>query len=35
MDLSAQIGRDVETTREYFVRRRMEQEVAAAGLEVE
>ncbi|HKI00451.1 MAG TPA: bifunctional riboflavin kinase/FAD synthetase [Thermoanaerobaculia bacterium] len=35
MDLSAQIGRDVETTREYFFRRRMEQEVAAAGLEVE
>ena len=26
MDLSAQIGRDVEATREYFARRRMEQE---------
>ena len=36
MDLSAQIGRDVEATREYFaVRRRMEQEVASAGLEGE
>lgn len=33
MDLSAQIGRDVEATREYFVRRRLEQEVASAGLE--
>ena len=35
MDLSAQIGRDVEATREYFFRRRMEQEVASAGLEGE
>jgi riboflavin kinase/FMN adenylyltransferase len=36
MDLSAQIGRDVEATREYFAsRRRMEQEVAPAGLEGE
>jgi riboflavin kinase/FMN adenylyltransferase len=34
MDLSAQIGRDVEATREYFAqRRRMEQETAPAGLE--
>jgi riboflavin kinase/FMN adenylyltransferase len=34
MDLSAQIGRDVEATREYFAaRRRMEQEAVAAGLE--
>jgi riboflavin kinase/FMN adenylyltransferase len=34
MDLSAQIGRDVESTREYFAgRRRLEQEVTAAGLE--
>jgi riboflavin kinase/FMN adenylyltransferase len=32
MDLSAQIGRDVETAREYFVRRRMEQEAPAAEL---
>jgi riboflavin kinase/FMN adenylyltransferase len=32
MDLSAQIARDVETTREYFARRRMEQEGAAAEL---
>jgi riboflavin kinase/FMN adenylyltransferase len=36
MDLSAQIGRDVEATREYFAnRRRMEQEMAHAGLEGE
>lgn len=36
MDLSAQIGRDVEVAREYFAnRRRMEQEVASAGLEGE
>ncbi|HEY0556208.1 MAG TPA: bifunctional riboflavin kinase/FAD synthetase [Thermoanaerobaculia bacterium] len=36
MDLSAQIGRDVESTREYFAgRRRLEQEVTAAGLEGE
>jgi riboflavin kinase/FMN adenylyltransferase len=35
MDLSTQIGRDVEATREYFTRRRMEQEVASAGLEGE
>jgi riboflavin kinase/FMN adenylyltransferase len=32
MDLSAQIGRDVETTREYFARRRVEQESPAAEL---
>ena len=31
MDLSAQIGRDVEATREYFSRRRMEQEPRAGG----
>ncbi len=32
MDLSAQIGRDVETTREYFAtRRRLEQQSGAAG----
>ncbi len=35
MDLSAQIGRDVEATREYFTRRRMEQEMASGGLEGE
>jgi riboflavin kinase/FMN adenylyltransferase len=36
MDLSAQIGRDVEATREYFAqRRRMEQETASAALEGE
>lgn len=36
MDLSAQIGRDVEATREYFAnRRRVEQEMAPAGLEGE
>jgi riboflavin kinase/FMN adenylyltransferase len=36
MDLSAQIGRDVEATREYFAaRRRMEQEAGPAGLEEE
>jgi hypothetical protein len=32
MDLSAQISRDVEATREYFARKRMEQEGAAAEL---
>lgn len=32
MDLSAQIGRDVEATREYFSRKRMEQEAPAAEL---
>ena len=32
MDLSAQIGRDVESTREFFARRRMEQEAPAAEL---
>jgi riboflavin kinase/FMN adenylyltransferase len=32
MDLSAQIGRDVETAREYFARRRVEQEAPAAEL---
>lgn len=32
MDLSAQIGRDVEATREYFTRRRLEQEVPSPGL---
>jgi riboflavin kinase / FMN adenylyltransferase len=32
MDLSAQIGRDVETTREYFTRRRMEQEAPITEL---
>jgi riboflavin kinase / FMN adenylyltransferase len=32
MDLAAQIGRDVEATREYFSRRRLEQEVPPAGL---
>ncbi len=32
MDLSAQIGRDVEATREYFSRRRLEQEAAPLGL---
>jgi riboflavin kinase/FMN adenylyltransferase len=32
MDLSAQIARDVETAREYFARRRLEQEGAAAEL---
>jgi riboflavin kinase/FMN adenylyltransferase len=31
MDLSTQIGRDVEATREFFARRRMEQDAAAAG----
>jgi riboflavin kinase / FMN adenylyltransferase len=35
MDLSAQIGRDVEATREYFFRRRMEQDAVSAGLEGE
>ena len=36
MDLSGQIGRDVEATREYFAaRRRVEQEGAPAGLEGE
>jgi riboflavin kinase / FMN adenylyltransferase len=33
MDLSAQIGRDVEAAREYFARRRMEQEAHPAELE--
>ena len=33
MDLSAQIGRDVEATREHFARRRLEQEAPPAGLE--
>lgn len=33
MDLSAQIGRDVEATREFFARRRLEQEGPSAGLE--
>lgn len=33
MDLSAQIGRDVESAREYFARRRLEQEAHAAELE--
>lgn len=32
MDLSAQIGRDVETTREFFARRRLEQDIPAAEL---
>jgi riboflavin kinase/FMN adenylyltransferase len=32
MDLSAQIGRDVEATREYFARRRLEQEALPAEL---
>lgn len=32
MDLSSQIGRDVEAAREYFGRRRMEQEAPAAEL---
>lgn len=31
MDLSAQIGRDVEATREYFFRRRLEQEAPSSG----
>jgi riboflavin kinase/FMN adenylyltransferase len=35
MDLSAQIGRDVEATREYFFRRRLEQEAPPSGLEGE
>jgi riboflavin kinase / FMN adenylyltransferase len=35
MDLSAQIGRDVEATREYFFRRRLEQEAPAARFEGE
>ncbi|HEX4961929.1 MAG TPA: bifunctional riboflavin kinase/FAD synthetase [Thermoanaerobaculia bacterium] len=33
MDLSAQIRRDVDATRDYFFRRRLEQDVPAAGLE--
>ncbi len=33
MDLSSQIGRDVEATREYFSRRRLEQEALSSGLE--
>ena len=32
MDLSAQIGRDVEATRDYFSRRRLEQEAPLATL---
>ena len=32
MDLSAQIGRDVEATREYFSRRRLEEEARPVGL---
>ena len=32
MDLSAQIGRDVEATREYFSRKRLEQEAPASEL---
>jgi len=32
MDLSAQIARDAEAAREYFARKRMEQEGAAAEL---
>ncbi len=32
MDLSAQIGRDVEATREFFSRRRLEQDIPAAEL---
>jgi hypothetical protein len=32
MDLSAQIGRAVEATREYFSRRRLEQEATPLGL---
>ncbi|HEX6861639.1 MAG TPA: riboflavin kinase, partial [Thermoanaerobaculia bacterium] len=35
MDLSAQIGRDVETTREFFSRLRVEQETPVSGLEGE
>lgn len=35
MDLSAQIGRDVEATREYFFRRRLEQEGPSPGFEGE
>jgi len=35
MDLSAQIGRDVEATREYFFRRRLEQEAPSARFEGE
>jgi riboflavin kinase / FMN adenylyltransferase len=35
MDLSAQIGRDVEATREFFFRRRLEQEAPASGFEGE
>ncbi len=35
MDLSAQIGRDVEATREFFARRRLEQEAPLAGFERE
>ena len=35
MDLSSQIGRDVEATREFFARRRMEQDMHPAGLEKE
>ena len=32
MELSAQIGRDVETAREFFARRRVDQEATAAEL---
>ncbi len=35
MDLSAQIGRDVEATREFFTRRRLEQDAPLAGFERE
>jgi riboflavin kinase/FMN adenylyltransferase len=35
MDLAAQIGRDVEATREYFFRRRLEQEAPVPGFEGE
>lgn len=35
MDLSAQIGRDVEATREFFSRLRVEQEAPVSGLEGE
>jgi riboflavin kinase / FMN adenylyltransferase len=35
MDLSAQIGRDVEATREFFARRRLEQDAPLAGFERE
>jgi hypothetical protein len=35
MDLSAQIRRDVDATRDYFFRRRLEQEAPSAALEGE